>query len=490
MKTIALFIILALLTLTGCLILDETDSSIEATIAPLHPPVNKVEEPTMTTTITEAVRPSSSTAETISGPTLLIQTDYHTFQYLEINTRSFYPFPLPEQGIGGNLSPHISPSGHYLRTNFQDGAFGLIDLSTGQTNAVHHLPDSPVYFDPHLAAQEALAYFTEEPNTILPLADAVLAAYSESIQTVQWYQSDRFWLFVLGKENTSTNLHLFDLKKGEARQLETLPGLVKGFWVGPSGEDVLIKKSFVFEPGIWQDDRYYTLNLISQETKPVTLPNDSQNPTVFWLTHELIGIIHQSQTVGGIGFSVVNILTGEQQALIQDAFTTIRYFDDRLLIIQHHHEEQTTQITLMSFTIDDHLTRTMEGFCFFFRFHNNLIILNCEDEGILLDNDLHLRVLTDPIFILAQAPDHKINVLVTRTGQTYLSDPTITSKTPILSGTHPLEIRWLPDSSGFLYRADGQLWLYDLQNKESHFLLTSPLFDDYTNINAVWVKSE
>jgi hypothetical protein len=54
----------------------------------------------------------------------------------------------------------------------------------------------------------------------------------------------------------------------------------------------------------------------------------------------------------------------------------------------------------------------------------------------------------------------------------------------------PLEIRWVPDGTGFLYRITGKLLIYDLESGESSLLLNAQSLGDYTNINAVWIKVE
>jgi len=52
----------------------------------------------------------------------------------------------------------------------------------------------------------------------------------------------------------------------------------------------------------------------------------------------------------------------------------------------------------------------------------------------------------------------------------------------------PLEILWLPDSSGFLYRTARHLYHYDLATAVNHQLLMSDFFGDYRNLNAVWIQ--
>jgi hypothetical protein len=81
-------------------------------------------------------------------------------------------------------------------------------------------------------------------------------------------------------------------------------------------------------------------------------------------------------------------------------------------------------------------------------------------------------------------------VIVTREGKSFLLNAALDEWQSLPLTGSPLEIRWMPDSSGFLYRTLGELHYFNLKTEQSRLLYTSDLFGDYTNLNAVWINVE
>jgi hypothetical protein len=91
------------------------------------------------------------------------------------------------------------------------------------------------------------------------------------------------------------------------------------------------------------------------------------------------------------------------------------------------------------------------------------------------------------VFILSRPPTGDPILSVFRTGEIKLLDANLRRENSITLAEPPLEIRWMPDSSGFLYRGRGKIYWYDLSTQSSNLLIESDLFNDYTNINGVWL---
>lgn len=116
------------------------------------------------------------------------------------------------------------------------------------------------------------------------------------------------------------------------------------------------------------------------------------------------------------------------------------------------------------------------------------IILNCESQSFLINENLALPPFGESVFILSRAPNQRYFILISRSGETTLLNHALSEAEPLDLQGVPLEILWLPDSSGFLYRAQGHLYHFDLVKRKSNSLLKSDIFSDYTNLNAVWLK--
>jgi hypothetical protein len=118
----------------------------------------------------------------------------------------------------------------------------------------------------------------------------------------------------------------------------------------------------------------------------------------------------------------------------------------------------------------------------------DFILINCATDSLLLDENLDITPLGDRVSLLSSAPGGDNVIFVNQDGGTFLLNQISLERQPIpLEGT-PLEIRWVPDGSGFLYRLSGELHLYDIDLKQSTLILTSAHLSDYSNINAVWIN--
>jgi hypothetical protein len=425
-----------------------------------------------------------------AGPWLLIQSGFTDYQILDLHLRTAYPFDPPGEHIQPNLAAQISPSGQQMIFHLKDATFVVMDLITGEVQTINDPLKESSYFQPDLAVLEAREVFPEEAYSPEALLSAVTTAYLQSKSNLRWYKNDRYRLSVLDTNQTSTSLHLDEHQTGQRHQLEDMPGLVENYWIGPTGEMILLKKGYSFEPGDWEDDSYYIVETDTPTAHPIPLPEEVDNPSVFWLTETSIGIIHQTRFVGGVDFSTYNLLTQETNLLIAGAFSSVRPFDGNLLVIRTDQDADLSMVEILTLEGETIQTQTIQETCFFSRLLSSQIILNCTMQSLIMDGSLQVTPFGEPVYLLAPAPNSKIIVLVDRMENVYLLDRNFQDRQPLSLNAAPLEIRWLPDSSGFLYRASGKLYLYQLASATSHHLLTSDIFDDYANMNAVWINLE
>ena len=465
-----------LLTLTAC-----TGPQVTAT-----PKVTST--PAQPATATESLAPTpTSTPAPLSlppsdGPFLLIQTDSQTYEIIDFTLNQRYPIELPDVGQKISLGGSLSPSKTMLKLPIQENQLRLFNYITGNLQTIG-LPNSD--FDPVQTAELAQAAFENISLTTEAALDAVQSSYNNSILTTQWYQDDDHLLAVTTGSPTSTQLSLVDVASGQTEALETLPGLVEKF--SRSGDLVLLKKGFINEPGYYQDDRYYVLNLVTREAQPIDLPVDVDNPVVAWFSAATLSIIHQSQPIGGINFSTLNLETNETQTIVEGLFTSVQRYQDGLLVFRPDPDTMGSvlqQIDLNGQVIKEATLSTAGSLVAIIGDH---VILNLDDSSVIFDSDLQAAEFSGPIYLLSGAPDSVTWVLVNRSGQTTLLDSSLGNPQPIELEGAALEVRWLPDSSAFLYRTLGQLYLYDLSEESSTLLLESDLFGDYANINAAWI---
>jgi len=446
--------------------------------------------PSRTPTPTRAPTPTKTPLPSSDGPTLLLQTGFETYQIIDFDLGITYPFEPPGLDKRYSLATNLSPSGKQMIFPVSEDEVMIIDLVTGDVHTTYFLQSDASLFQTDLAAEAALQALPGLKYSSEAMLAAVKAAYAESILNIRWYQSDNFILSVLAGSETSTQLYLDDLQTGMRTQLEWMPGLVENYWIGSSGETILLKKGFVFEPGVWQDDRYYLVDVAARRAEPIPLPSGVDNPSLFWLGTQSIGFIHQAQLDGSENFSIIDLDTMESSLIVDGAFNNIWHYGDKLALFRHDPEARTSTIQLLTMEGQSLASQTLSETCFHTNVVGNWIIVNCETESLILDEKLQSQPFGDPIFLLSTAPDGRASVLVTRTEEVFLLDTNLGDRQILTLEGNPLEVRWLPDSSGFIYRTSSKLYWFDLENGESELLLESDLFADYTNLNAVWIDLE
>lgn len=472
-----------LLNFSGCTPLNPTD------------PISEIRPAFEATTTTRAIEistplPSVTPTQpltTVEGPLLLLQTDFFEYRYLNPITQISYPFQLLITDPQFRLSANQSPSGRLMFFPQDENTGNIIDLRTGE---VVHTYDfsSPVLFNPQQAVNAALPLVTELDLNEASLLEAISQAHQTSRQLLHWYQSDRYHLSVADTSQVSTSLFLDDHQTGIRLQLEDQPGLVQDYRIGPDGNQILLKKGWVFRPGAYRDKHYYLINVKDQTTQQLLLPEDIQNPSVTWFSENTLGVVHQAYMSGGSGFSLIDIDTMQTTQIITGEFLNLRHLGEGLLVIRQEADSETTTFEIMSPEGELLAAQTIEKSCYFQYSLSNRIIIQCELESYLLDQDLNIESYFDDILTLTPAPDGSAFVMMNRTEQCFLLGSNLQIQYKLTLDDIPLEIQWLPDSSGFLYRTHGRLYYYDLGNQTGHLLVESDLFSDYTNINAVWVN--
>jgi hypothetical protein len=424
------------------------------------------------------------------GPLLLVQTGFETYHIIDISQQTAYAFDSPGDNMSFNLGGNLSPSGKRMFFPADDEVVLIMDFSTWEEQHLENLcHDSPV-FNPQTTAEEGLDALPELGFTFEDMLSAVEAAFTQSIQNLQWLQDDTTLLSAQAGSPTSTNLYRYDLQTGERTQLEDRPGLVQALWVAPGGEKILVKKNYIFHPNAWQDDSYFVVDVADPSVEPIPLPQDSKYPSLSWLGPNHIGITHHTQPQSGTGYSIINVTTMESTLILDGAFTQIRADGENLVVTRQDQAAKTTLLEWLNFNGEVTHSQTIDQLCRITAVINRKTVLNCETESLWLDETTQPQSFGDPIFLLSPAPDGESIVLITRTEESFLLNAALVERQPLALAESPLEIRWLPDSSGFLYRTLGELLYYDLTGGLSHLLFTSDIFGDYTNINAVWINTE
>lgn len=466
--------------------------------SPVEPAVEVTPDrtPTATAQMAELPAPSQTLLPVIlpngpltadQGPLLFIQTGFYEYRYLNPVMQTSTPVEPPISEPQFRLGSNLSPSGKLMRFPQDESKGVIVDLRTGE---VLHTYDfsGPALFDPQLAANEADSLVTELNLTETGLLEAVTHAHQSSKQLLRWYQSDRFHLSVQDSSPVSTSLYLIDHQTGTRYQLEEQPGLVHDYRVGPDGNQILLKKGLVFKPGAYRDKHYYLINVTEQSILPIPLPEDTQNLSVTWFDKNTVGVIHHAFMSGGEGFSLINTDTMQAKQIITGDFSDLKRFGDRLFYIQRGTEPETTTFQWVTLEGASVAAQTIDRHCFYQYSELNRVIVQCELESFLLDQDLTLEPFIEHVLNLLPAPDGTSFVLINRSEQSFLLDADLIIQYELPFEEMPLEIRWLPDSSGFIYRTHGSLYYYDLTSQTIELLLESDLFSDYTNINAVWIN--
>jgi len=423
-----------------------------------------------------------------SGPFLLIQTNLEEYKIFDLSTieaaAAFIP-PTPQRGF--NLNDRLSPSGQKMFFPDVQGNIILTDLVTGQILETHSPSSDAAIFDLNLTVETARSNLTEIDYPDADLMRLIETAYQESIADIRWYHNDQFMLTVHPSTPTSTNLYLYNLASKTRIELEKLPGLVVDYQVSPGGKHILVRKAYVDDLQTWMHDLYYLINVDTKEVQPIPMPTLVDNPSLTWLTNELIGINHQMQPIGGVDYSIFNLNNQALRQVIKGPFTHISQYKDKLFILKQNNSSDITTTSLITNEGDMLNQQDLNDRCFYKGRMGDFILINCETDSLLLDENLDVTPLGDRVSLLSSAPGGDFVIYVNKDGGTFFLNQISLERQPFLLEGTPLEIRWLPDSSGFLYRLSGELYLYDIDRKQSTLILTSPHLSDYTNINAVWI---
>lgn len=443
---------------------------------------------------TSKVKPTQTTIplQASGGPFLLLQSGVGAYSIINFADVSISPFDPPGPAQHYNLAENRSPSGTQMLFPVREGETQVYSFITGKTHTTYYHESDSSIFSPDTAAAAAREALPGLKYSDEALLSAVKNAFLQSISRIQWFQSDRYRLSVLPSGPASTQLTLDDHQTGMREALEELPALVEDYWVGPSGERILLKKGYMFEPGVWQDDRYYLVDVRKKQAEPIFLPQDADNPRVFWFSQGKVGVIHQPALSGGVNFSLVNVETHSQNLILSGPFDGLKPFGKLILTLRQDQEADTTTLTLWN--QDGQVTQTQEikGICFFSAsLSEKMTAMNCGLESVLVetqDDNLTVKPFREALFLLAPSPEGRFYILVTQKSTTILLNYALQEVETLQLEAPPLEIRWLPDSSGFLYRTAGSLYLYQTTTKTDTFLIESDLFGDYRNLNAVWIQ--
>jgi len=467
----------------GCL--PEPDTSVPVTVMPVTS--TPALQPTSLSTSTPVLPP----VQELEGPLLLVQTDVDAYHILDIASQTSIPFSLPSESREISLAKNLSPSKSHMLIATDTNDFLILTIHSGE---VHFLPKSPIepsQFNFEQAATQAQQALPELNYTELGIQAALHNTLTTSTGIVSWFDSDQHLITVDIGSESSTNLTLLDVETGERSRLESAPALVEAFWVSPDRQRILLKKGFLIEPGIWQDDQYYVIDMGEHTFIAVTLPEAVDNPSVFWFSNELIGIIHQLAPVGGNGFSLLNVNNMQSRSVLSEPFTAISTYQDHLITLQVDQETQTTNLAVRLQTGEVIDSITLESMCSLFTFVDaDRFLLNCEEHSLLVDGDTLQSVpFKDPLLHYSRSPNRESILLTTRSQKTYLLDPTFTDEIQLSLMGEALQVLWLPDSSGFLYRSSDHIYLYYIAEQANHLLFTASFFRDYRNLNAVWIRN-
>lgn len=468
--------------ITGCL--PEPDISIPATKPPVTSTASVQPLPT------SAATPTLSPIPKLEGPLLLVQTDVDAYHILDIASQTSVPFSPPIGSREISLAKNLSPSKSRMLFTTPSDDILILTFHSGEIYTLPKSPSEPSEFNFEQAAVQVQQALPELNYTDLGIQAALHNTLTTSTGIISWFDSDQHLLTVAIGSESSTNLALLDVETGERTQLESAPALVEAFWISPDRQRILLKKGFLIEPGIWQDDQYYVINLEEDTVKTVPLPENSDYPSVFWFSSEQLGIFHQLAPVGGVGFSLVDADSMQTTPVLSEPFTGISSFKDNLISLHVNQEKLTTEVSLRRQTGEVIDSIKLTGACSLFTFVDaDRFLLNCEEQSLLIDGDtLQYSPFKDPLLLFSRSPNRESILLTTRNQESNLIDPTLTKETQLSLMGEVLQVLWLPDSSGFLYRSADHIYLYQIANHSSHLLFTASFFRDYRNLNAVWIS--
>lgn len=431
--------------------------------------------------------PSLIETGAFEGPLLLLQTGVDSFHILDLATYRLTPYELPGIIKDQKLSSNLSPDGKHLLIFTSDQSFEIVNILSKGTAFSYNFSQDNLGLELDQAVESALQVFPG--YTIDFMQDLIEQTIAQGKQDIQWYQNGQTLIILKVGSAISTNLALLDLSTGESNLLEQNPRLVENYWLGPGDEKLLLKKGFSIAPNDWQDDQYLLLDTITGDSIEINLPLNSENPSIYWFSDDLIGVIHQTGIVSGTDFSLIRIPEMVSNQVITGSFSSLFKFGSDILTLYQNRERQTTNLTLKSINGDLLTSQEIAGICSVKRKITNLsLLLNCETGSYLVEGQkLTITDFGDPIFLISRSPDRQYYVLITKEKDNHLLTSDLQQKSSIQLQGEPLEILWLPDSSGFLYRTARELIHYDITGRTNNFILSSDLFGDYRNLNAVWV---
>jgi len=423
-------------------------------------------------------------------PLLLIQTDFDTYKILDVKHKQLQPIALPVGNHQYELKKNLSPSGSLMLFPINDQKVVVFSLITGKVVKTFDIQGVSKRFSSELAAEAAQNAFPDLSFTEEDLETAVTNTFTASMLNYKWFKNDRFLLIVTIGDETNTHLCLYDLQSGTSDILESAGGLVEDFWVSPDGEMILLKKGLINDPFRWEDDRYYLLDVGDRSITAIQLSKEVDMPSIFWFSTESIGIIHQPEVVGGNNFSLLDITSMESHLVVPGNFTGLYSTKQKLLTIHQDKQKSTTILKLRELTGEIVQSQEIEATCYVNAIVNGQgCLLSCETKSYLIDfESFSIAPFIEPIQIYSLSPDGNTIIVINRHYQASLCEPGLEECYKVALDDEPLEILWLPDSSGFLYRASSKLFHYDLASNTKNILLSSDLFSDYRNLNAVWVN--
>lgn len=440
--------------------------------------------PSSTSTQIPAPTKTTTRLPVSDGPTLLIQTNFETYEIIDFGLGISYPIELPGVNPGDRLSGILSPSRSQLLLSSDPTQVPILDLPTGNIEDFDR--PSVNAFQPEQAAEAALAALAGMKYSEEAALEAVKSAHDQSTRIARWGQDDGHLFIVSSDSATDTHLTSLSLTTGEQTMLEQESGILENFWV--RGEKILIKKGYVFEPGFWQDDTYFALDRTSGGVTAIPLPADADQPSLSWLGVNSLKVIHQADPAGGFGFSIMDLNSLVWKTIVQGAFSSISPYQDGWLLFVQDTTAPTTLIQRLNPEGAPQADVTLPEPCFLYDILDETILINCETESLKLNGELSVESFDEPIFLLSGSPDGETLILITRTDTVHQLAANLTIQVTLTLEGAPLEVRWLPDSTGFLYRTKGHLYAYDLARDINQDLLASDLLSDYTNLNAVWIN--
>ncbi len=442
--------------------------------------------PASTATPTLMPTPAYTALPESQGPTLLLQTDFHTYQIIDFGLGITYDFSPPKEALEYNLAANISPDRTQMIFINEPEGIQIVDLATGSIRASYDIDMD--YFHPESAVRIIQETLPDLGYSTDMLDNAISTAYLTSLQWMSWYPDSDHLLSVQPGSETSTRLTHINLQTGETSTLENESGFVQNVWVSPGGDVLLVKKSLVFDANVWEDDQYYLVDMATNGVNPLPLPEDVDNPSLGWFSQDYIQIIHKTDIAGSTGFSILNIQSMESTLLVDSQFTNVWKLGDAIAVFSKDDSTESTEIDLVSLQGESLNSQTLPSICVRSFLVGEKLLVNCEEESLLLDKDLSQQPFGDLISMLRSSP---IGVIIlTRENETFLYDTSLENRQPLELTGEPLEFLWLPDSTGFLYRTYGRVYYYNLLTRSSQFLLDSDLFSDYRNLNAAWINLE